>query len=378
MSNALLVLNAGSSSLKASLFRLESGKDNLPLHCRALAERLGGEGQLTLTAADGTALRRLPLPTPSRHADAVALLMGWIEELYPDLTIRAIGHRVVHGGDLYTGPTLLDEQTLKTLRSFIPLAPLHQPHNLQAPEFLHDHAPGIPQVACFDTSFHRTMPAVAEQFALPRQWSAKGIKRYGFHGLSYEYIAETLPDYVDLPPQSRVIVAHLGHGVSMAALKDLKSIATTMGFTALDGLPMGKRCGNIDPGVLLHLMMSEGLRVEEVNDILYKQSGLLGVSGLSDDVRDLLASPSPHAAEAIDLLVYRIVREIGALAACLEGLDAIVFTAGVGEHAAPIRHAVCEKLKWMGLDFDPVANKTHGPCLTTKESRISAWVIPTN
>ena len=292
--------------------------------------------------------------------------------------LSAVGHRVVHGGTRFSGPVRVDVRILSELRALIPLAPLHQPHNLAAIEAVADEAPWLDQVACFDTAFHRTQPAVAQAFALPRRYADAGIRRYGFHGLSYEYVAATLPRLDQRAAAGRTVVAHLGNGASMCALEGGQSVATTMGFTALDGLMMGTRCGAIDPGVLLYLIDRHRMDAAQLQQLLYEQSGLLGVSGRSSDMRDLLASTEPAAREAIDLFVYRASRELGSLAAALGGLDALVFTGGIGENAAPIRARICQEASWLGLRLDPEANARGGPCITTADSAAAAWVVPTN
>jgi acetate kinase len=313
------------------------------------------------------------------HEDALAALMLWLEGHFQDHRLVAAGHRVVHGGSLYTAPVRIDASVIGELRRLIPLAPLHQPHNLAAIAALSKLHPALPQIACFDTAFHHTQPEIATAFALPRRLTAEGIRRYGFHGLSYEYIANVLPDILGpAEADGRVVVAHLGSGASMCAMHRRKSVATTMGFTALDGLPMGSRCGNLDPGVILYLIQEKGMTAQAVSDLLYHSSGLLGVSGVSDDMRTLLASADPHAADAVALFVYRISRELGSLAAALGGLDALVFTAGIGEHAPEIRRRVCEQAVWLGVHFDEAANAVGGPKITIADSRASAWVIPTD
>jgi acetate kinase len=273
---------------------------------------------------------------------------------------------------------LVDDAILDQLDKLAPMAPLHQPHNLAPIRIIGRIAPDVPQVACFDTAFHRTQPPVSQLYALPRDLSATGVKRYGFHGLSYDYIASVLPGIVGDAGRGRVVAAHLGNGSSMCAMRAGKSVATTMGFTALDGLPMGTRSGAIDPGVILYLLTERGMSVGDVTDLLYRRSGLLGVSGISHDMRTLLASDAPEAAEAIELFVDRISRELGSLVAALAGIDALVFTAGIGEHAAPVRARVCENAAWLGIRLDPVANVDGGPRISTADSPVSAWVIPTN
>jgi acetate kinase len=295
-----------------------------------------------------------------------------------DHRVGAAGHRVVHGGTKFDRPVRIVGETLAELEALVPLAPLHQPHNLAAIKAVTRHAPQMPQVACFDTSFHRTQPEVAQTFALPRRYTDEGVQRYGFHGLSYEYIASVLPGIDNHAATGRTVVLHLGNGASMCALQGGKSVATTMGFTAIDGLPMGTRSGSLDPGVMLYLMSHHGMNEKALEKLLYQQSGLLGVSGISSDVRTLLSSPDPRAAEALELFTYRIGRELGSLAAALGGLDAVVFTGGIGENAVPIRAAVCRDAGWLGLELDEEANAKGGPRISRSASRVSAWVIPTN
>jgi acetate kinase len=294
------------------------------------------------------------------------------------LTLTEVGHRVVHGGTLFLAPVLVDSMVINRLEQLIPLAPLHQPHNLAAIRSIARMKPDVPQVACFDTAFHCTQPPVAQAFALPRAVTDLGVKRYGFHGLSYEYIASVLPHYAGALADGGVVVAHLGNGASMCAMLGRKSHATTMGFTALDGLPMGTRCGSLDPGVLLYLMSERQMDLPAVTDLLYHRSGLLGVSGISSDMRELLASNASTADEAIDLFVYRIRRELGSLVAALGGLDVLVFTAGIGEHAASIRARVCQDAQWLGVRLDNEANRAGGPKISTDNSAVSVWVIPTD
>ena len=294
------------------------------------------------------------------------------------LKLIAAGHRVVHGGILYSAPVLVDASVLSYLEQLVPLAPLHQPHNLTAIRAIARIRPDIPQVACFDTAFHHTQPAVAQAFALPREVTALGVKRYGFHGLSYEYIASVLPSYVGERSDGRVVMAHLGGGASMCALRGRRSVGTSMGFTALDGLPMGTRCGALDPGVVLYLLSEQRMTLSEVTDLLYHRSGLLGVSGESSEMHELLASDSPYAAEAIDLFVYRIRRELGSLVAVLGGLDVLVFTGGIGEHAVPIRARICQDAQWLGVRLDEEANRTGGPKISAEGSAVAVLVIPTD
>jgi acetate kinase len=320
-------------------------------------------------------LTRAPPATP---AEALLGLMPWLRDRLGGRAVAALGHRVVHGGPRHTAPARVTPALLDELAALESLAPLHQPHNLAPIRATLAKAPALPQVACFDTAFHHTMPAVAQAFAIPYALAEKGVRRYGFHGLSYEYIASRLPDLAPELAGGRVVVAHLGNGASLCALQAGRSIATTMGFSALDGLPMGTRCGELDPAVVLHLLRQEGMTPAAVEDLLYRRSGMLGLSGVSSDFRDLLASPEPRARFALELFVHRVARGVGALAAALGGLDGIVFTAGVGENAAPIRAAVCDACRWLGVDLDPEANAAHGPRISRPGGRVAVHVIPTD
>jgi len=378
MSDALLVLNAGSSSIKFALFPLAATIARRP----ALSGQIDGIGAgqgAALTAVDGTGapLADQPLADCAQHHQAIAFLFQWLDR-HGAHDVAAVGHRVVHGGEHYHEPILIDDAKLEALAKLIPLAPLHQPHNLEAIRALRRLKPGLPQVACFDTAFHRSQPLLAQAFALPREISAQGIRRYGFHGLSYEYIAAVLPEHLGDAACGRVVVAHLGNGASMCAMRERKSVATTMGFTALDGLMMGTRCGNLDPGVLLYLMEQQGMDCRALTRLLYHQSGLLGVSGISQDMRELLASDQAEAKEAVDLFCYRITRELGSLAAALNGLDALVFTGGIGEHAAPVRAQVCANARWLGVEIDAAANSAGAMRISAAGSGIAVLVLPTN
>jgi acetate kinase len=377
MSDALLVLNAGSSSLKFSVFLNEAMPRPL------LRGQL--EGLLTqarFVARNSTAVvgeKEWPSGTQLGHQGAIEFLFTWGRSgVLGEHRIVATGHRVVHGGMKFTAPALIDANTLAELEALIPLAPLHQPHNVAAIKAVAQLTPTLPQVACFDTAFHRTQPKVAQAFALPRRYAEEGVRRYGFHGLSYEYIASVLSTMDRRAADGRSVIAHLGNGASMCAVSNRRSVATTMSFTALDGLMMGTRCGAIDPGVVLYLIDRHGMDARSLQQLLYEQSGLLGVSGISSDMRELLASADACAAEALDLFVYRIERELGSLAAALGGLDALVFTGGIGENAVTIRARVCRDASWFGLEFDEEANARGGPCISRNGSRVSAWVIPTN
>ncbi|MBI2312390.1 MAG: acetate/propionate family kinase [Betaproteobacteria bacterium] len=383
MARAILVVNAGSSSIKFAVFPLE-GERLGSLACKGLVDRIGpSTGHFSASDAQGARLADQDIATaPGEQLDhrrMFATALDWLERHSAGLSVIAAGHRVVHGAERYSTPVVIGPEVMAELKRLIPLAPLHQPHNVAAIEALAQVKPGLPQVACFDTGFHRSQPPLAQAFALPRPLSAEGLKRYGFHGLSYEYIASVLPDYLGDQADGRVIVLHLGNGASMCAMKQRRSIATTMGFTALDGLMMGTRCGNLDPGVLLYLMQEKKMDAEAITDLLYRKSGLLGVSGgIASDMRTLLETEDDRAGEAIDLFVYRIAREIGSLAACLEGLDALVFTGGIGEHADTIREMVCEAAEWLGVQLDEPANLKGGPRISKEGSAASAWVIPTD
>ena len=309
---------------------------------------------------------------------ALDALASWLRSRYGGARVLGVGHRVVHGGPTFAGPTIVTPEVLAALRTLEPLAPLHQPHNLAAIDAVSERLPGVPQVACFDTSFHRGQAAVAEVIPLPRDLCRGGVQRYGFHGLSYEYIASVLPEVAPEIARGRVVVAHLGSGASMCALKDGKSVDHSLGFTALDGLCMGTRPGAVDPGVILYLFQSLGLSAKDVETILYKKSGLLGISGISNDMRDLTGSSEPGARLAVDYFVYRAAKEIGALAAVLGGIDGLVFTAGIGENSAEIRSRICESSAWLGIELDHEANARRAARISTAGSRVSAWVIPTN
>jgi acetate kinase len=375
----MIILNAGSSSLKFSIFTVPQRDDQPGLLCHGVCDGMGHHPHVTASDHNGIVLMDRDLAEGTTHESALAALLRWVEGHFQGARLIAAGHRVLHGGPGFVEPVRITAAVMAELRGLIPLAPLHQPHNLAAITAVATLHRDLAQVACFDTAFHHTQPMIASTFALPRALTAEGIRRYGFHGLSYEYIAGVLPDI--LGPQSaegRIVVAHLGSGASLCALHHRRSVATTMSFTALDGLPMGSRCGSLDPGVVLYLIEEKGMTPQAVRDLLYHQSGWLGVSGLSNDMRVLLASDDPHAAEAIDLFVYRIGRELGSLAASLGGLDALIFTAGIGEHALAIQRRVCEQAAWLGIAFDPAAPPAGTPRLTTPGSAVSAWMIPTN
>jgi acetate kinase len=377
---AVLVINAGSSSLKFALFPTEPELAERPALSGQI-EGIGATPELSARDAAGERYHETVKATGSQseqHRDALNHLFGWLTAHNPDLDIVAAGHRVVHGGELHSAPVLLSEAVLRDLDSFVPLAPLHQPHNLRAVRAVAGLMPDIRQVACFDTAFHRTQPAVAQAFALPRAITAEGVKRYGFHGLSYDFVARQLPEVIGERANGAVLIAHLGNGASMCALRDGKSVASTMGFTAVEGLMMGTRTGTLDPGVLLYLMEQKGMNAKQLTNLLYKESGLLGVSGISQDMRTLLASPSPQAAEAVDLFCYRIAREVGSLAAAAGGLDALIFTGGIGEHAAAVREKVTSLCACLGVKIDAEANAAHATRIDAADSRVAVAVVPTN
>src|SRR5262245_52198147 len=375
--DAILVLNAGSSSLKLAVFAVRDGSPALAL--KGEIEGLYTEPRFQAHDPTGRVLAEKAWGrTTLGHDGAVEYVSSFLPDQLADRRLAGIGHRVVHGGREVTAPVRVTAETLQALEHFVPLAPLHQPHNLSPIARFRERAPELPQVACFDTSFHRTNPDVAQRFALPGELHDAGVQRYGFHGLSYEYIAEELPQVDAAAPLAKAIVLHLGNGSSMCARDEGRSVATTMGFTPADGLPMGTRCGALDPGVVLYLMEERKLDARAIERLLYNESGLLGVSGVSSDMRALLASAAPSAKLAIDLYVYRIARELGSLAAALGGLDAIVFTGGIGEHAALIRARVCDDAAWLGVELDAATNARGGPRISTDRSRVRAWVLPTN
>jgi acetate kinase len=377
MNDYALVLNAGSSSLKFSVYRTPEASGWL----------LDSHGQIAgigtsprLSASDGSGARLADEPVAGADGTAAFdALVVWLRARYQGAArVIGVGHRVVHGGARYTRPTIVTPEVMTDLRALVPLAPLHQPYNLAAIDATIERLPGVPQVACFDTSFHSSQPAVAAVVALPRDLCQGGLQRYGFHGLSYEYIASVLPEVAPEIARGRVIVAHLGSGASLCALRDGASVDNTLGFTALDGLCMGTRPGAIDPGVILYLFQALGLSVKEVESILYKKSGLLGISGLSNDMRELVDSSEPGARLAVEYFVYQAAKQIGSMASVLKGIDGLVFTAGIGENSAEIRKRICHACGWLGIDLDEQANSRREPRISRTGSRVSAWVIPTN
>lgn len=375
MADRILALNAGSSSVKLAIFNAVGGSPPRAIARGHLAQPEAGPVRVALeeSAAHSGAER-----TFDRLEEALAWLAEEAEQNWGGGSLVAAGHRVVHGGRRFGSPQHVTSEVMGQLQELVPLAPLHQPQNLAPIRALQKARPALAQIACFDTAFHRGRAAIAKRFALPRVYEAKGIERYGFHGLSYEYIAGALASHAPALASGRVIVAHLGNGASLCGLSNGQSVDTTMSFTALDGLPMGTRCGALDPGVLLYLMREEGLTAATLEDLLYRRSGLLGVSGVSSDMRELLQSDDPRAAEAVELFCYRVAREIGALVAALGGLDGLVFTAGIGEHAPAIRSQICERSAWLGISLDAEANERGDPRISSNESRISVWVIPTD
>lgn len=378
MPDYVLVLNAGSSSLKFAVYQRAAGAV-WPLQSRGQIAGIGSSLHLTVTDSTGAMLCDQPLGKGECDSRAALdNLATWLRSNYDTARVLGVGHRVVHGGTQFTGPTIVTPQVLAALRKLVPLAPLHQPHNLAAIEMVAALLPGVPQVACFDTSFHRGQPAVAELVPLPLRIRKHGVQRYGFHGLSYEYIASVLPHVAPQAASSRVIVAHLGSGASLCAMRNGKSMDSSFGFSALDGLCMATRPGALDPGVILYLIQTIGLSAQEVETLLYTQSGLLAISGCSSDMRDLVHSKEPSARLAVDYFVYRATKEIGALAAALGGVDALVFTGGIGENSALVRARICDACAWLGIEVDPQANTAADPRITTEGSPASAWLIPTN
>lgn len=368
-------MNAGSSSIKAALFA--AGADG-PI--RIGRAEVGGIRKLaTITTEDRDGGHdTLPLPGVRDHDGALAAMVRWVSDVTEDGKLAAVGHRIVHGGDDHVGPVLADAEVVEDLKRLVPLAPIHQPVALSAVRAVIDLVPGVPQVLTFDTAFHATLAGPARTFALPRKLTASGIRRFGFHGLSYESIVERMPAHLGDVADGRVVVAHLGSGASLCALQSRRSVATTMGFTPLDGLPMGTRCGALDPGVVLYLMRERGMSVGDVEDLLYHQSGLFGVSDVSGRMEFLLKAGTAAADEAIDLFVYRVAAEVAAMASAVGGLDALVFTAGIGERSAPIRARIAERCRWMGVVLDAAANEAGGPRITTPGSAVSAWVMHTD
>ncbi|WP_454918717.1 acetate/propionate family kinase [Xanthobacter sediminis] len=375
-----LTLNAGSSSLKFSLYDISEGSVEPTLMAVGQVDSIGGKPKLKATLAPSTPAitRELAGAEASDHNTALATALGVLRGQYPEARACVVGHRVVHGGPRFAEPVVVTEPVMEEMRALSPFAPIHQPHNLAGIEAAQAAFPEALQVACFDTAFHRAHPKVNDVFALPREYYDKGVRRYGFHGLSYEYITGELKRVAPLLHDGRVVVAHLGNGASMCGILGGRSVASTMGFTALDGLPMGTRCGQIDPGVIFYMVQQEGKTIDEVRDIFYYKSGLLGMSGLSNDMRTLEAADTPEAHEAIDYFVFRIRRELGGLVAALGGLDALVFCGGIGENSRKIRRRICEGMAWIGLEIDHDQNDVSARVISTEFSRARIMVIPTN
>lgn len=379
MSEALLTLNAGSSSLKFAVFDADAPSDTAEISGKI--EGIGRAPVFSARTADGTALDKSALETldvAARHDQLIPQLLTWLDHHLAERSVVGVGHRVVHGGRNFSTPTLVDDSVLQQLEALTPLAPLHQPHNLAAIRAVAAWQPDLPQIACFDTSFHSTQDRLAKLFALPRALSDEGIIRYGFHGLSYDYIASVLPQHLGARSQGRVVVAHLGNGASMCAMKNHRSVATTMGFTTLDGLMMGRRSGTIDPGVILYLMQSKGMDAAEIETLLYRESGLLGVSGISNNMQVLSSSPEAGAQEAIDLYCHKAASHLAALLPAIGGLDAIVFTAGIGENSAAVRAAITNRLAWLGVEIDARANAANDTRISSPASTVDVLVVPTN
>ena len=374
----VLVLNAGSSSLKFGVYR-RPVNGSLAMVAQGQIEGIGTRPRLFARDEAGATLVDQDLGADIRDgAGALDQLAEWLSSHFDRESLAAVGHRVVHGGQQFDRPTLVTPEIVRELKALSPLAPLHQPFNLAAIDAVFDRLPGLPQVACFDTAFHRGHSAVAELIPLPSDLRARGIQRYGFHGLSYEYIASVLPQVAPEIAAGRVLVAHLGSGASICALNDGRSVDSSLGFTGLDGLCMGSRPGTLDPGIVLYLFQELGMSAREVEDALYRKSGLLGISCISNDMRALLGNDDPAARLAVDYFVYRAAKEIGALTAALGGLDGLVFTAGIGENSAEVRRRICEACSWLGVRLDTEANEANGPRITTGGSEVSAWVIPTD
>ena len=376
MAKCVVVLNAGSSSIKFAAYAVGPER---PALFRGQIERIGVAPRMHISNAEGQRVAEAAWSANELdHREGTKVILETLRDLLKGGTVVAIGHRIAHGGLDYAAPVRVDGDVLSALFKLAPLAPLHQPHNLAPIETIAAAAPQMPQVACFDTAFHRTQPALAQMFALPRKYTEEGVRRYGFHGLSYEYVSGRFRELAPEVASKRVIIAHLGNGASLCALRNGRSIAATMGFTALDGLMMGTRSGSIDPGVLLYLMDAHGLNARAVEDLLYRRSGLLGVSGISSDMRQLRASADEAAREAIALFNYRAVREIGSLAAALGGLDALVFTGGIGEHDAETRAAIVEQCGWLGALLDDDRNEAGDGRISDKASSVDVWVVPTD
>jgi acetate kinase len=377
MDDAILTLNAGSSSIKFALFR--NGRER-PRMAGGAVEGIGEAPRFLVMDEAGAVVheRTWKQGAALSHEDLLAPVLDWVEGHLGDKRLVAAGHRIVHGGDIFTGPARLDQAALDRLATLNPLAPLHEPHNLAAVAAMMRLRPELPEIGCFDTSFHRTMDKVAARLPLPRHFHDEGVRRFGFHGLSYEYIAGELARLAPALAAGRVVAAHLGGGASACGMLAGKSVDSSMGFTALDGLVMGTRCGAIDPGVLLYLVRARGMDWDAVTALLYRQSGLLGVSGISADMRALLASHEAAAAEAIAVFTLAAAKHIAALAVSLNGIDGLVFTAGIGEHCPSVRAGICARLEWLGVEIDEPANARNAGVISTAASRVAVRVIATD
>ncbi|MEQ9619687.1 MAG: acetate/propionate family kinase [Deltaproteobacteria bacterium] len=375
----ILVINSGSSSVKFAVYGISDSGAVSPV-CRGEVGDIGSSPKFTLRDGNDIVIegKELDLETVSGHEDSVKWIEGWIESNLPDLRFTAVGHRVVHGGAVFRSPAIIDVGVMAKLAELEKLAPLHQPYNLAGIRAVMSAHPEIPQVACFDTSFHRTQPKVAQMFGLPREFFESGVLRYGFHGLSYEYIVKKMREVAPAVADGRLIAAHLGNGASMCAIEGGRSVATTMGFTAVDGLPMGTRSGSIDPGVIFYLVRERGYELDKVEELLYRNSGLLGISGITNDMKALESSVEPDARLAVEYFVYRSVREVGSLAGALGGLDALVFTGGIGENSAFIRGGISRGLKWLGIEIDEETNAGGKVLISKPENSPAVYVIPTN
>ena len=379
MTRHIVTFNAGSSSIKFALF--EARGEAPSALASGLVETVGQKRRIEVRNCAGAKTHAMSWTGDANepfHADALRRILDWRIDAFPAANVAAVGHRVVHGGVSYTAPVVVTDEVLRHLRSLVPLAPLHEPHNIAGIVAAQTAWPGIPKVACFDTAFHRAHPFVNDVFALPRSYYDEGVRRYGFHGLSYEYVCQRLREIAPHHAAGRVVVAHLGNGASMCAIHDGQSVASSMGFTALDGLPMGTRCGQLDPGVVLYLMQERQMSAAEIADLLYRESGLKGLSGVSHDMRELEASDLPEAQQAIEYFVFRIRRELGGLAAVLSGLDSVVFCGGIGEHAWRVRERVLEGMEWIGVELDRTANRDSAQVISSERSRVRVFVVPTN
>jgi acetate kinase len=379
MSRYVITLNAGSSSIKFALFEADDAK--LTMVAVGVAEMLAEDRRIKVHDGAGKVTHEENWQAGSGmsfHANALRRILAWRQAAFPDAQVVAAGHRVVHGGLQYAAPVLVTDEVLADLQALVPLAPLHEPFNIAGIMAAKEAWPHVEQVACFDTAFHRSHPFVDDVFALPRHFYDEGVRRYGFHGLSYEYIVGKLTEVAPLHAAGRVVVAHLGNGTSMCAIRDGHSVASTMGFTALDGLPMGTRCGQLDPGVVLYLMQTKKMDADAISNMLYRESGLKGLSGVSHDMRELEASDKPEAQQAIEYFVFRIRRELGAMAAVLKGIDAFVFCGGIGENAWQVRQRVLEGMEWIGIELDRVANRANAQVISSERSRVRVFVIPTD